>query len=166
VEAVPEKATEPSPPEQPVPAIADQDKDGVADMADLCANSPAGSSVNALGCPAGQGIVLEGVNFKSGTVSFTPESQKTLDNVVSALSHVPQLKLEVAGYTDSAGNAQLNLALSKQRAQAVFSYLASKGIADKRMVVKGYGQDNPIADNATAAGRQKNRRVELHPMAP
>jgi outer membrane protein OmpA-like peptidoglycan-associated protein len=158
--------TEVSTPEQPARAIADEDGDGVADAADLCVASPAGSPVNALGCPAGKGIILDGVNFRSGTASFSPESQRPLDRVASALAQVPQLNIEVAGFTDSAGNAQLNLSLSKQRAQTIASYLASKGVATHRMVVKGYGQEKPIADNATAAGRQKNRRVELHPIKP
>ncbi|MGE4560118.1 MAG: OmpA family protein, partial [Desulfobulbus sp.] len=79
---------------------------------------------------------------------------------------LPGLKVEVAGYTDSAGNARFNLALSKQRSEAVAAYFASKGIDKNRLVVTGYGQEKPIASNATAAGRRKNRRVELHPLKP
>ena len=71
----------------------------------------------------------------------------------------------MAGYTDSAGNAKYNLYLSKQRSQAVADYFSKNGIAKERMVVTGYGQDNPIADNGTAAGRRQNRRVELHTLA-
>ena len=113
-----------------------------------------------------KGIILEGVNFKSGTAVFTPESQKNLDKVATALSHVPQLKIEVAGFTDSAGDPKRNLELSIQRSQAVVSYLVTKGVAAGQLTAKGYGKENPIADNATAAGKQKNRRVELHPLAP
>ena len=122
-----------------------------------------GSVVNGLGCPADKGIILDGVSFKTATAVFTPESQKILDKVAATLTHAPLVKIEVAGYTDAAGNAQKNLELSKQRAQAVATYLASKGVAAERLSAVGRGQEQPIADNATAAGRQKNRRVELHP---
>ena len=149
----------------PAPVTPDQDKDGVSDAADLCAKSAAGSAVNALGCPADRGIIVEGVNFKSGTAVFTPESQKILDKVAAALGHAPQVKIEVAGYTDAAGNPQKNLELSKQRAQAVAGYLATKGVAAERLSATGFGQEQPIADNTTPTGRQKNRRVELHPLA-
>ena len=147
------------------PAIADHDKDGVADAVDLCASSPAGSPVNALGCPAGKGIVLAGVNFKSGTAVLSPESLKKLDAVATALTQAPQLRIEVAGYTDAGGDPKLNLDLSAQRAQAVAKYLSGKGVTST-LAAKGYGKENPLADNATAAGKQKNRRVELHLSAP
>jgi outer membrane protein OmpA-like peptidoglycan-associated protein len=141
----------------------DADKDGVADATDLCPGSPAGSAVNLLGCPAQKGIVLEGVQFKSGTAALTPASQKILDQTATALKQAAQVAFEVAGYTDNIGDATLNQTLSNQRAQAVVSYLAGKGVAPARMSAKGYGADKPIADNATAEGRQKNRRIELHP---
>ena len=149
----------------PAPAAPDQDKDGVADGADLCAKSAPGSAVNAFGCPADKGIILEGVSFKTATAVFTPESQKVLDKMAATLGQAPQVKIEVAGYTDAVGNPQKNLELSKQRAQAVVSYLVSKGVSAERLRAIGLGQEQPIADNATPAGRQKNRRVELHPMA-
>ena len=145
--------------------LADADQDGVADSADLCPGSPAGSPVNGLGCPAQKGIVLNGVSFKSGTAVLTPDSLKKLDQVAAALKQGPQLKLEVAGYTDSAGDANRNLTLSAQRAQAVVTHLTGKGVAAARLTAKGFGPDNPVADNATPEGRQKNRRIELHPMA-
>ena len=143
----------------------DADHDGVGDAADLCPGSPAGSSVNPLGCPAQKGIVLEGVNFATGTAALTPESRKKLDEVAGALSQAPQVKIEVAGYTDSMGDAKRNLNLSGQRAQAVVKYLTDKGVAAAQLTAKGYGAENPVADNNTAAGRQKNRRIELHPVA-
>ncbi len=143
----------------------DADRDGVGDAADLCPGSPAGSPVNPLGCPAQKGIVLEGVGFTAGTAVLTPESRKKLDEVASMLKQAPQVKIEVAGYTDSGGDAKRNLNLSGQRAQTVVKYLAEKGVAAAQLTAKGYGAENPIADNGTAAGRQKNRRIELHPIA-
>ena len=144
---------------------ADADKDGVYDVADLCPGSPAGTPVNSLGCPVKKGIVLEGVTFKSGTALLTPESQKQLDVAVAALKQVPQVKIEVAGYTDGVGDAKRNLNLSAQRSQAVIKYLTGQGVAAEQLTAKGYGAENPIADNGTPEGRQMNRRIELHPMA-
>ena len=96
---------------------------------------------------------------------LAPESQKKLDAVAAALAQAPQLNIEVAGYTDAAGDPQRNLELSAQRSQAVVKYLSGKGVTST-LTAKGYGKENPVADNATAAGKQKNRRVELHPLAP
>ncbi|WP_319588370.1 OmpA family protein [uncultured Desulfobulbus sp.] len=144
---------------------ADADKDGVNDIADLCPGSPAGTPVNSLGCPVKKGIVLEGVNFKSGTALLTPESQKKLDLTAAALKQVPQVKIEVAGYTDGVGDAKRNLNLSAQRSQAVIKYLTGKGVTAEQLTAKGYGPENPVADDGTPEGRQKNRRIELHPMA-
>jgi outer membrane protein OmpA-like peptidoglycan-associated protein len=71
------------------------------------------------------------------------------------------MRIELSGHTDSKGSDKYNLKLSKERAEAVFNYLVSKGIDEKRLTHKGYGAKQPIADNATDAGRAKNRRVEF-----
>ena len=139
---------------------------GVARGVNLCPGTPADVPVNMLGCPQGQGIILKGVLFAPGAAVLTPESQKELDRVAAALASVPQVKLEVAGYTDSVGDVKRNQRVSTQRAQAVSAYLTGKGVAAARLSAKGYGPENPISDNATAEGRQKNRRIELHVMTP
>ncbi|NGM89203.1 OmpA family protein, partial [Parapusillimonas sp. SGNA-6] len=69
--------------------------------------------------------------------------------------------LKLAGHTDNTGSRELNLRLSKERAEAVKNYLVSKGANPSRIEATGYGPDQPIASNATAAGRQQNRRVEF-----
>jgi outer membrane protein OmpA-like peptidoglycan-associated protein len=143
----------------------DGDKDGVADALDLCPNSPAGASVNAIGCAPSSGMVLEGVNFRSGTADLLPEARTTLDKVAATLGKLTDLKVEVAGHTDAVGNPDLNQRLSVARAEAVVRYLTGKGVPADRLVAKGYGQDKPIADNTTPAGKRKNRRVELQPLA-
>jgi outer membrane protein OmpA-like peptidoglycan-associated protein len=160
--AVPQPAATATPAEKPA---ADADKDGVSDVADLCPGSPAGAPVNGLGCPSRQGIVLEGVTFKSGTAVLTPVSQKKLDQVATVVNKAPQVKIEVAGYTDNVGDGKRNLNLSIDRAEAVVKYLTGKGVATAQLTAKGYGSDNPVADNATPEGRQKNRRIELRPVA-
>ena len=96
---------------------------------------------------------------------LTPESQKKLDLAAAALKPIPKIKIEVAGYTDRVGDAKRNQNLSVQRSQAVIKYLTGKGVAAAQLTAKGYGPENPIADNTTPEGRQKNRRIELHPMA-
>ncbi len=149
----------------PIATVAlDTDKDGVCDAADHCPNTPAGVAVNALGCPVTENLILEGVNFKSGSAVLTPESQRILDRTASALIQAPQVKVEVAGYTDSVGDAKRNLDLSSERSLSVLHYLKGRGVAATQLTSKGYGEEYPIASNSTPAGRQKNRRTELHPI--
>jgi outer membrane protein OmpA-like peptidoglycan-associated protein len=80
------------------------------------------------------------------------------------VNKAPQVKIEVAGYTDNVGDGKRNLNLSIDRAEAVVKYLTGKGVATAQLTAKGYGSDNPVADNATPEGRQKNRRIELRPV--
>jgi OOP family OmpA-OmpF porin len=86
-----------------------------------------------------------------------------LDAVAGAMKGHPEIfQVEVAGHTDNAGNAADNRTLSQKRADAVVTYLTSKGVEKHRLVPKGYGPDKPIADNKSTAGKQKNRRVEFN----
>ena len=73
----------------------------------------------------------------------------------------PAYNIEINGHTDNQGDAAKNLVLSQKRSDAVKAYLVSKGIATERLSAKGFGQTMPVADNATAAGKAKNRRVEF-----
>ncbi|TWI76870.1 OOP family OmpA-OmpF porin [Desulfobotulus alkaliphilus] len=136
----------------------DSDGDGVPDYLDHCPGTPVGARVNALGCWEIQGLTF-------GTASNVIESQYhgILDEVVAVLRRNPDLKIEVAGYTDSRGSDAYNRRLSRERATAVRDYFVRKGIDGARLRVVGYGPDNPIADNDTAEGRARNRRVELTP---
>lgn len=140
----------------------DSDGDGVVDSQDRCLNTPAGTSVDARGCQLQETIVLKGVTFATASAELTGNSHQVLDEVVATLRRNPALKLEVAGYTDSRGNRNYNVRLSQKRAESVRDYLVSQGIAADRLTAKGYGPDDPIADNASEAGRAANRRVELH----
>lgn len=149
----------------PVAAVSsDTDQDGVPDAADHCPNTPLGVRVNALGCPEKENLVLEGVNFDFDSAVLTPASQRILDRTASALINAPHVKVEVAGFTDSIGDARYNQNLSNERARSVVRYLSSKGVAASQMTARGYGEDYPIADNATEEGRWKNRRTELRPL--
>ena len=139
----------------------DGDADGVSDATDLCPNSKAGAKVDATGCSKEATITLEGVTFETGSAQLTPDSLNVLDRVASSLKTNSGLRVEVAGHTDSSGNDMLNQELSQSRAEAVVDYLVSTGIARDRLEAKGYGETKPIAENSTAQGRAKNRRVEL-----
>lgn len=151
------------------PLPQDTDRDGVLDSVDRCPNSPAGQRVSAVGCPmlfvgVQRTLVLEGVSFETGSANLTGQSHTTLDRVARALLGNPDIRVEVAGYTDNRGGAATNLRLSQARASAVRAYLIARGVPGYQLTSRGFGAANPIASNATAAGRSRNRRVELHRM--
>lgn len=84
-----------------------------------------------------------------------------LDKVAQTLSQHPDVAATVVGHTDSTGNPNYNLQLSQRRAQSVAGYLGDRGIPRARLAAEGRGQTQPVADNATEAGRAQNRRVEI-----
>jgi OOP family OmpA-OmpF porin len=114
--------------------------------------------------PSAAKIVLNADTFFDFDKSvLKPEGRQTLDQLAQQVQS-PTFGLEsiiAVGYTDSIGTVKYNLALSQRRAAAVKSYLVSKGIDPNRIYTEGKGKSNPIASNATAAGRAKNRRVEI-----
>ena len=142
---------------------ADSDRDGVADGADQCPGTPAGTLVDRKGCPVTSGFVLKGVNFKSDSAKLTNPSKKILDEVAATLAAANNdgITVEVSGHTDSQGNDDYNLKLSEQRAESVRQYLIGKGINATRLRAAGYGETQPLADNDTQDGRLENRRVEF-----
>jgi len=85
----------------------------------------------------------------------------SLDELAGVLLKKPTWKLEISGHTDNAGDDDSNLILSKKRAEAVKTYLVGKGIDTSRFIILYFGESKPIADNSTAEGRAKNRRVEM-----
>ncbi len=104
---------------------------------------------------------LQGVNFDNNKDTLRSDAIAILDDAAATLKRYPGLKVEIAGHTDSANSDAYNLDLSQRRAKAVLDYFVSKGVEADRLSAKGYGEAQPIADNDTAAGRFKNRRVEL-----
>ena len=110
-----------------------------------------------------QKIELKGITFASSSAKLTGDSNTILDEAARVLSENPAVSVEIGGHTDNLGDATSNRALSQQRADTVKAYLANKGIAADRMTTKGYGPDQPITSNATAAGRAQNRRIEFTP---
>jgi outer membrane protein OmpA-like peptidoglycan-associated protein len=145
----------------------DNDKDGILDADDKC---PLELGVPPDGCPRKYNLVVvtetkielkQTVYFDTNRAVIKKVSFALLDDVARALADNPKIKVEIGGHTDSQGNDAFNLKLSQQRASAVRIYLIKKGITSDRMVAKGYGENVPIADNRTTAGRAQNRRVEF-----
>ena len=149
----------------------DSDGDGLVDGVDKC---PTVYAKTADGCPlpapapapapAPKKLEIEGVNFDFNQATLRQEATGLLDADAAALKDWGDVKVEVAGHTDSKGSDAYNMDLSQRRAEAVRDYLISKGIAADRLTAKGYGESQPVADNDTDEGRAKNRRVELIPM--
>jgi OOP family OmpA-OmpF porin len=137
----------------------DSDNDGVPDYLDKCPNTPPGVTVNEEGCPAP--VVLKGVHFEFDSAKLTANARKILNKVADSLRNHPNLDITIAGHTDSLGSAEYNKRLSQLRAESVMNYLVASGIKQSRMKAVGYGEERPIASNATEEGRAQNRRVEL-----
>jgi OOP family OmpA-OmpF porin len=147
----------------------DDDGDGVNNCNDKCPGSQAGQSIGPDGCPVPLTIDLKGVNFDFDKSTLRPDAVAILDEAVSILGKYPQLRVEVAGHTDSIGTEQYNQGLSERRARAVYDYLTGHGIDASRLVgPNGYGESKPIAPNTNPdgtdnpEGRAKNRRTELN----
>jgi len=140
----------------------DSDGDSIPDSRDKCPNTLAGVRVDASGCIIdAQTVTLNTVSFSSRSTELTPGSKKALDPVAASLISQDNLKVQIAGHTDSVGNADFNQTLSQERANAVMKYLVEKGVAADRLTAIGFGETQPVADNKTASGRAMNRRVEF-----
>jgi len=114
----------------------------------------------------GEGIQIvfddkSGVNFAFNSSELTGDAKKNLDAVAEIFIEFPDTDLMVEGHTDSVGNDDYNMKLSKRRADSVVNYLKSKGVASRRFSVKAFGETAPRFDNATKEGQAKNRRVEI-----
>ncbi|MCX2583091.1 MULTISPECIES: DUF6089 family protein [unclassified Pedobacter] len=156
--------------------LKDSDGDGVADKLDKCPDTPSGTVVDGSGCPLvapkpqvtviteeDRKVVSEAIKnleFDLGKATIRSKSYASL-NKVAALLVQKNFSLKLAGHTDNTGSKELNLRLSKERAESVKAYLVSQGANASRIEATGYGMGQPIATNKTAAGRQKNRRVEF-----
>jgi OmpA-OmpF porin, OOP family len=155
----------------PVP---DKDGDGINDEQDKCPDVP--GLIAYQGCPLPDRdkeipdsltrrmeMAARNIFFETGKYNLLPTSYTALNEVVKIMATHPHLQLAIEGHTDNAGTSVKNKILSERRAKAVVDYLVQKGIATGRLTANGYGQEKPVADNATRTGRAKNRRVVLVP---
>ncbi len=101
------------------------------------------------------------VLFDTGKADLRSEAREALARLSGIVLNYPSLRLAIGGYTDTTGTAEFNQTLSEKRADAVRDYLASQGLDAGTLSAQGFGMNNPVADNSTAQGRQKNRRVEI-----
>ncbi|MGC4087832.1 MAG: OmpA family protein [Polyangiaceae bacterium] len=105
--------------------------------------------------------VIQGIEFDRGKETIRPVSTPILDSALKVLADYPKLRVLISGHTDTDGAREANVDLSKRRAESVKTYFVSRGIDAGRIETRGVGPDEPIADNKTAAGKQKNRRIEF-----
>jgi OOP family OmpA-OmpF porin len=155
--------------------VRDKDGDGIPDNVDKCPNEP--ETKNGFedqdGCPDKipdavkkfSGVV-QGIYFKQGSAVIRPESKPVLNQAVRVLQDYPSIGFEIDGHTSSEGDKETNDKLSQDRADAVKQYIVDQGVDPKRIQTHGYGSEQPIADNKTKAGREKNRRIEFKVLQP
>jgi OOP family OmpA-OmpF porin len=152
------------------PSLKDSDGDGIVDSKDKCPKEP--ENVNgyedADGCPdvipekikAFTGII-QGITFDNNKATIRPTSKPTLDKAVEVLKEFPKLRISISGHTDNVGTRDKNLKLSLDRADSVKKYLVEQGVDASRIETRGAGPDEPVDSNATAAGKERNRRIEF-----
>ena len=145
----------------PVAAVAPVAEPAPAPVAEP-APAPA-AALAPVAAPAPKALKLEGVNFDYDQAVVRQEDFAVLEQAAATLKEWGEVKVEVAGHTDSRGTDDYNMSLSQRRADAVRSYMIDKGVAADRLTAKGYGESQPVADNGTEDGRFQNRRVELVP---
>jgi OmpA-OmpF porin, OOP family len=148
----------------------DADGDGIPIPQDLCPDEP--ETFNGFededGCPDTlpeevtrfEGT-LEGVFFDVGKATLRPQSRTKLDEAVDVLKRHEAIQVEISGHTDSTGSRELNMELSRSRADAVKTYLVEHGVPSERIRTRGAGPDEPIDSNASRDGRSRNRRIEF-----
>ncbi len=107
-------------------------------------------------------LIMPGnITFDSNDANIKPAFQPVLNSIAKVINEYDKTMVQINGYTDSTGSAATNNSLSLMRANSISNYLRLKGVNANRIVSNGYGSSNPIASNATAAGREQNRRVEI-----
>jgi len=139
----------------------DDDGDTVVNRLDTCPNTRPGARVDQNGCEIQEIIALPGLSFETSSDRLLPGAEQVVADAAATLRRHPDLLIEVAGHTDTDGEAIFNLGLSERRANTVRDYLINFGVSPAALTAKGFGEELPIADNATAEGKARNRRVEL-----
>ena len=138
----------------------DSDGDTIPDLSDTCADTNAGVMVDLAGCEIVMGPI-EGLNFGPNVANLPADALPVLDRYIDAMKRYPDVIISLDAHTDNRGTAANNLELSKDRAMSVASYMVNNGINPVRIKPKGWGENQPKAANATAEGREYNRRIEI-----
>ncbi|MES9843099.1 MAG: OmpA family protein [Candidatus Sedimenticola sp. PURPLELP] len=142
----------------------DSDGDGVKDYKDKCPGTRKGAKVDMNGCEIIDSITIDLTSdeFDFDSAKLKPAMQSALNDVAARVNaSAGDESLMIVGHTDSVGRDAYNQGLSERRAQSVADYLAGQGISASKMSTMGKGETSPIADNGSAEGRAKNRRVEI-----
>lgn len=137
----------------------DQDRDGIIDEEDRCPTVMGARET--MGCPRLTSFMAEAVTFAYGRATLTPSGRAELDKVVAYMQMYTDVRIRLSGHTDNSSSDATNNPLSEQRANAAMEYLRSREIDASRMTAEGHGSAQPTTGNGTAAGRAKNRRVEV-----
>ncbi len=155
--------TAPGIPVDPNGCPVDSDVDGIANNRDACPSTPIGTRVDARGCPlAGERIaIVTNINFDFDRAVVREDVKKRLARVIQLLKEMPEVDVQIVGYTDDIGSAEYNRALSLRRAESVRDYIVTRGIDATRLSVSGRGKTDPLVPNSTPEGRAVNRRVEF-----
>jgi outer membrane protein OmpA-like peptidoglycan-associated protein len=106
-------------------------------------------------------VSVYGINFDTGKATIRPDSEAALNEVAKMLQANPVWAMAVAGHTDNVGAKEMNMVLSRQRAESVVAWLAGHGVDKSRLLAGGFGDTRPLGENTNDEGRQKNRRVDL-----
>ena len=135
----------------------DLDGDGVLNAQDICPNTPTNTAVDENGCPASMTLDIK---FENNSYKIKADSLPNLDKYAAFLKKYPNYSAKIVGYTDNIGAASYNKRLSQKRADEVVKMLEQRGVNPSQLSAEGMGEANPVADNATEAGRAQNRRIE------
>lgn len=151
----------PAPAPEVVPVSVDDDGDGVVNERDKCPNTLKGARVDGNGCVVEQTLTIRDITFENNSARLTANAQRLMENVVAFLRSDSTARISISGHTDSVASDAYNMKLSRSRANEVRDYLVGYGIDASRLDAAGYGESRPVATNATAEGRELNRRVEF-----
>ncbi len=142
----------------------DTDGDGVLEASDSCPDTPVTVAVGDNGCALFNGVI-DGLTFAADSAELSASARVVLQAVANSLLESPNARARVVAHTDSLGDADANMLLSKRRAFEVAKFLVESGIPKERLEARAFGELRPIETNSTALGRQNNRRVEINLIA-
>lgn len=142
----------------------DLDADGVANDKDQCPDTVRTTAVATDGCGLFNGT-LANSSFPNGSAKLNESAKASLDNIAVRLLAFPEVKVSIEAYTDDKGPSDINKNVARARAEMVRNYLINKGVMPIQLEAHGHGEINPVADNASAAGRDANRRIEFVTLA-